>query len=134
MSVVRSVLLELTTAGGLTGWGKASPWPAFSGTVEIAVAALHVHLRPILVGADPLRLDQIMARADAVVAGCPEAKAALETALLDIAGKMAGLPIAELVGGRCRDGRSRWDSLSPIRIAHGDIMLKSSRLRPTPPP
>jgi muconate cycloisomerase len=103
VSAVRSVLLELTTAGGLTGWGEASPWPAFSGTAEAAVAALHVHLRPMLIGADPLRVEQIMSRADGIVVGCPEAKAALETALLDIAGKMAGLPVAELVGGRCRD-------------------------------
>ena len=41
--------------------------------------------------------------ADAVVVGCPEAKAALETALLDIVGQMAGLSIAELVGARHRD-------------------------------
>ena len=40
--------------------------------------------------------------ADAVVVGCPEAKAALETALLDIVGQMTGLPIAELVGARHR--------------------------------
>ena len=40
---------------------------------------------------------------DAVVVGCPEAKAALETALLDIVGQMAGLSIAELVGARHRD-------------------------------
>jgi muconate cycloisomerase len=103
VSAVNSVILELTTAGGITGWGEASPWPAFSGTVEANAAALHVHLRPMLIGADPLRIEQIMARADATVVGCTEAKAALETALLDIAGKMAGLPIAELVGGRCRD-------------------------------
>ncbi|HVY15285.1 MAG TPA: enolase C-terminal domain-like protein [Rhodopila sp.] len=103
VSVVRTVLLELTTAGGLTGWGEASPWPAFSGTAEATVGALHGHLRPVLIGADPMRIEQIMARADATVVGCPEAKAAVETALLDIAGKMAGLPVAELLGGRCRD-------------------------------
>lgn len=103
VSVVNTVILELTTAGGVTGWGEASPWPAFSGTVEANAAALHVHLRPMLIGADPLRVEQLMARADATVVGCMEAKAALETALLDVAGKMAGLAVAELVGGRCRD-------------------------------
>ncbi|MCC2110586.1 MAG: cycloisomerase, partial [Hyphomicrobiales bacterium] len=41
--------------------------------------------------------------ADRLIAGHPDAKAALEAALLDIAGKAAELPVAELIGGRCRD-------------------------------
>ena len=44
-----------------------------------------------------------MAMADRVVVGCPEAKAALEAALLDITGQMSGLSVSELVGGRHRD-------------------------------
>ena len=99
---IRSVLLEAVTDGGLTGWGEASPWPVFTGTVEGNAAALHVHLRPHLVGADPVQVEKHLALADAVVVGCPEAKAALETALLDIVGQMTGLSIAELVGARHR--------------------------------
>ena len=99
---IRSVLLEVTTDGGLTGWGEASPWPVFTGTVEANAAALHVHLRRHLVGADPVQVEKHLVTADAVVVGCPEAKAALETALLDIVGQMTGLSIAELVGARHR--------------------------------
>ena len=99
---IRSVLLEVTTDGGLTGWGEASPWPVFTGTVEANAAALHVHLRPHLVGADPVQVEKHLVTADAVVVGCPEAKAALETALLDIVGQMTGLSIAELAGARHR--------------------------------
>ncbi len=100
---IRSVLLEVTTDGGLTGWGEASPWPVFTGTVEGNAAALHVHLRPHLVGADPVQVEKHLMAADRIVVGCPEAKAALETALLDLTGQMTGLSIAELVGGRHRD-------------------------------
>ena len=99
---IRSVLLEITTDGGLTGWGEASPWPVFTGTAEGNAAALHVHLRPHLLGADPVQVEKHLALAEAVVVGCPEAKAALETALLDIVGQMAGLSIAELAGARHR--------------------------------
>ena len=99
---IRSVLLEVTTDGGLTGWGEASPWPVFTGTAEGNAAALHVHLRPHLLGADPVQVEKHLATAEAVVVGCPEAKAALETALLDVVGQMAGLSIAELVGARHR--------------------------------
>lgn len=99
---IRSALLEIVTDGGITGWGEASPWPVFTGTVEASAAALHVHLRPHLVGADPLLVEKHLATADAVLVQAPEAKAALETALLDVAGRAVGLPAAELTGGRHR--------------------------------
>lgn len=102
VSGINSVILELVTDGGISGWGEASPWPVFTGTVEASAAALHVHLRPHLIGADPLHVEAHLALADRVIVGCPEAKAALETALLDIVGQIAGLPVAELVGGRHR--------------------------------
>ena len=100
---IRSVLLEVVTDGGLTGWGEASPWPVFTGTVEGNAAALHVHLRPYLLGADPVQVEKHLYEADRIIVGCPEAKAALETALLDLTGQMTGLSIAELVGGRHRE-------------------------------
>ena len=100
---IRSVILEVVTDGGLTGWGEASPWPVFTGTVEGNAAALHVHLRPHLIGADPVQVEKHLKAADRIVVGCPEAKAALETALLDLTGQMTGLSIAELAGGRQRD-------------------------------
>jgi muconate cycloisomerase len=103
VSGIRSALLELTTDSGLTGWGEAAPWPVFTGTLEAAAAALDAHLRPHLIGRDPVQVEPLMSLASTVLVGCPEAKAALECALLDLAGQLAGLPIAEMVGGRHRD-------------------------------
>src|SRR4029078_5192170 len=56
-----------------------------------------------LVGGDPFRVEALMAEADHAVVGHPEAKAAMEMALFDIVGQASGLPVAELLGGRCRD-------------------------------
>jgi muconate cycloisomerase len=103
VSGINSVILELVTDSGLTGWGEASPWPVFTGTAQANAAALHVHLRPHLIGANPLHVEKHLAMADRTVVQCSEAKAALEMALLDIVGQIAGLPVAELVGGRHRD-------------------------------
>ncbi len=103
VSGINAVLLEIVTDTGLTGWGEASPWPVFTGTVQGNAAALHVHLRPQLIGGDPVQVDVHMNRADKTLVGHNEAKAALETALLDITGQIAGLPIAELAGGRHRN-------------------------------
>ena len=100
---INVVLCELVTDTGLTGWGEASPWPVFTGTVEGNAAALHVHLRPHTIGRDPVLVEPILNDADRALVGHSEAKAALECALLDITGQITGLPVAELVGGRHRD-------------------------------
>lgn len=100
---IHSVILEITTDTGLTGWGEASPWPVFTGTAEGNVAALHVYLRPHLIGQDPIQVERHMSQAEKILVGHPEAKAALEMALLDITGQIAGLSVCELVGGRMRD-------------------------------
>lgn len=103
VSGVSSVILELTTDSGLTGWGEASPWPVFTGTSEGNAASLIDHIAPSLVNCDPVQVERHMLAAEKTVVGHPEAKAALETALLDITGQISGLSVAELVGGRMRD-------------------------------
>ncbi|MEM7300711.1 MAG: enolase C-terminal domain-like protein [Pseudomonadota bacterium] len=100
VSAINAVLLELKTASGLTGWGEASPWPVFTGTVEANAAAINKYFRPHLMGADPVQVEVILNQCAKTLVGHNEAKCAVETALLDITGQITGLPIAELVGGR----------------------------------
>lgn len=100
---VETVILEIRTDTGITGWGEASPWPVFTGTTEGNAAALHIHLRPHLLGRDPVQIEPLLNIASKILVGHSEAKCALETALLDITGKISGLSISELVGGRHRD-------------------------------
>lgn len=97
------VILRLETQGGLIGWGEAAPWVLFTGSPEASFAALDRYLRPVVVGANPFAIGAIMAMADHNIVGHPEAKAALETALLDLAGQAVGAPIYALLGGKCRD-------------------------------
>ncbi len=100
---VNSIILELVTDTGFTGWGEASPWPVFTGSVEANAAALHVYLRPSLIGQNPVQVEKLLNMADKHIVGHNEAKAALECALLDITGQISGLSVSELVGGRQRD-------------------------------
>ena len=96
------VVLRLTTEGGLEGWGEASPWVVFTGSAEATFAALNRYIRPLVVGRKLSDRARIMADAHYAVAHCTEAKAALETALLDLMGKASGLPVSELLGGTYR--------------------------------
>lgn len=100
---VKRVLLELTASDGVVGWGEAAPWEVFTGTAEAALAALDVYLRPVLTGRPVRRVRETMALLDRALVGHAEAKVAVETALLDIVGKQAGLSVADLLGGRVRD-------------------------------
>ena len=99
---VDTVLLRLESESGHAGWGEAAPWAPFTGTAEAAFAALDRYLRPLSIGRDAAQMPQIMAEADRTLTGSPEAKAALETALLDLAAREAGVPVWQLLGGRCR--------------------------------
>ncbi|HSG95096.1 MAG TPA: enolase C-terminal domain-like protein, partial [Afifellaceae bacterium] len=100
---VEVVLVRLETRSGVTGWGEASPWSVFTGTAEQAAAALDRYLRPVVIGADTAEIPAIMAKAEVALTGHPEAKAALETALYDCRGRLLGLPVHALLGGRFRD-------------------------------
>jgi muconate cycloisomerase len=97
------VIVKLETDGGLTGWGEAAPWSVFTGTAEANALAIHAYLRPLLIGADPLRVQTLMRAADHAIVGHPEAKAAIEMALFDIAGQRLGVPVTTLLGGAVRD-------------------------------
>jgi muconate cycloisomerase len=100
---VKSVILELTTDTGITGWGEASPWPVFTGTPEGNASALNDYFIPAIFGRSAFDVEIMLAEAEKSVVRCSEAKAALETALLDIQGKALGLPLYDLLGGRHRD-------------------------------
>ena len=97
------VILRLRTEDGTEGFGEASSWSVFTGTPEATYAALDRYLRPLVVDTRIGDRSAIMARAAYAVAHCTEAKAALETALLDLAGRIGGVPVWLLLGGRCRD-------------------------------
>ncbi|MTI00876.1 enolase C-terminal domain-like protein [Roseibium sp. RKSG952] len=97
------VILRLTSEDGNEGFGEASPWSVFTGTPEATYAALNRYIRPLVIGEKVGDRAAIMARAAYAVAHCTEAKAALESALLDLSGRITGLPVWSLLGGKCRD-------------------------------
>ncbi len=99
---IEVIILRLTGESGVSGYGEAAPWAVFTGTPEASFAALDRYFRPL---ASKRRLSehaQIMSEARAAVVHCTEAKAALETALLDLAGKIMGQPVWSLLGDKCR--------------------------------
>jgi len=98
-----TVLVRLETDDGLTGWGEGTPDPHVTGeTFEGVVAALR-YLAPALLGRDPLDRSAAMRLLGSRIAGAPTAKAAFDIALHDLTGRVAGLPVWALLGGRARE-------------------------------
>ena len=94
----------LTDQAGLYGWGDAT----CSGS-ELGVAKfLEEHMKPGLLGRNPMRIEDIWQtlfflpyyRSGSVHMS---AISGIDMALWDIKGKVAGLPVYELLGGKARD-------------------------------
>lgn len=99
------VTLRITTSDGVSGLGDAT----LNGR-ELSVAAyLKEHIAPILIGLDPHRIEdtwQYLYRGAYWRRGpvTMAAIAAVDVALWDIKGKVAGLPVYQLLGGETRRG------------------------------
>ena len=98
-ATVETILLRLTAEGGAQGWGEAACWAPFTGSPEASFAALDRHIRPHVLGRPVAEAPAILAAAQRAVAHATEAKAALDSALLDLTGQIAGLPVWALLGG-----------------------------------
>jgi L-alanine-DL-glutamate epimerase-like enolase superfamily enzyme len=90
---------------GLSGYGEASPQEHYGESVASATAFLE-EAEPLL-GDDPFALDDIEAR-HAEVPGELAAKAALDSALHDLCGKLAGVPVWRLLGLRRAGPPTSW--------------------------
>lgn len=97
-----NVLVRIEADDGLIGWGEAASAPGMTGdTLESIVAAVQF-IEPVLRGSDPRDLDGALAAMDGRMYGNTGAKAAIEIALHDLAGKAAGKPVHALLGEKKR--------------------------------
>ncbi len=96
-------LVKIYTDSGLTGIGEATNWPGS----PMALAACR-HLASILPGQDATRIDYLWTKLYRDMNWIGQAGplmsaiSAVDIALWDIAGKRAGLPVYELLGGAYR--------------------------------
>ena len=97
---VETVVIAVETDAGLTGWGEVCPIPHYLPAYARGVAPALAELAPVLIGADPVGPEALMARADAHLIDHRYAKSALDIAIWDITGQVAGLPLHALLGGR----------------------------------
>ena len=98
------VVVRVHTDAGLVGLGEATLSPRWSGeTSPGCVAAIEGLIGPAITGQDPIAITALRRTIDGTIRHNPFAKAAVEMALWDIAGKAAGQPVYQLLGGKVKE-------------------------------
>jgi muconate cycloisomerase len=104
------VLVRMMDESGAEGWGEAPALKDWGGefgryfgespgtTIEVVTR----HLTPAVKGCVPGQIVELHERMDRAIKGFPYAKAAVEFAAYDLAGKQCGLPVHRLLGGAVR--------------------------------
>lgn len=97
---VESVLVRLTDRSGNTGWGEGTADETVTGESWASVFDRLVETgAPAMLGFDARRLDLATDLLERVLPHAPTARAALDIALHDLAGRKAGIPVWALLGG-----------------------------------
>ena len=101
-AIAKQVLVRIDTDGGLTGWGEAFAYGA-----PLAVCnVIDETLAMLLVGEDPSRIEALLDRLQRTLMIWGRrglgmfAIAGVDLALWDLAGKILGAPVWQLLGGR----------------------------------
>jgi len=100
---IDSVVLKLTCDDGTVGFsdsGDTSSW--YRGELQESIMGMirQVIAPRILLGEDPRSIEKIVAKMDMLVRDNNQAKATVDFALHDLKGKLLGVPVYELLGGR----------------------------------
>ncbi|MFD9666849.1 muconate/chloromuconate family cycloisomerase [Rhodococcus sp. NPDC059968] len=99
------LLVAVTTAGGVTGYGEGvvpgGPWWGGE-SVETMQAIVERYIVPVLLGRGVDEITGIMSDIERVVANARFAKAAVDVALHDAWARSLGVPVHTLLGGAFR--------------------------------
>jgi muconate cycloisomerase len=99
----RAVMLKLTDADGLEGWGEANPNQLFAGqSTGDAARALNETLLPAVLASAVPEPGPIDVALDELLPKHFYAKGAVSMALLDLLGKRLHVPVSTLLGGALR--------------------------------
>ncbi|BCB88913.1 mandelate racemase/muconate lactonizing enzyme family protein [Phytohabitans suffuscus] len=102
-TTVETLVVEVVDGDGLAGFGEAPQvWQVTGASVPGSEACVREILGPLLTGRDPDDLHALLAEVGRAVTGNEAAKAAVDTALHDLAARRLGVPLARFLGGTAR--------------------------------
>jgi L-alanine-DL-glutamate epimerase-like enolase superfamily enzyme len=102
ISSADNLIVRISDQDGTIGWGEAASAPTMTGETPEGMVAAARFMASRLEGVDVGEPESWGALPHHVMYGNDGAKAAIEMALLDLAGKKLGQPLYELLGGKVR--------------------------------
>jgi galactonate dehydratase len=115
--------LKVTTSDGIVGWSEFNESFGSTGLWDVIKG-----LAPLLIGRDPLRFEAVTQHLHVLTRQSrgglnQQAIAAIENALLDVAGKAYGVPVAALFGGPIRERIPvYWSHFGTYRVRSAALM------------
>ncbi|MDW3222933.1 MAG: enolase C-terminal domain-like protein [Paracoccaceae bacterium] len=125
-----ATLLKVETDTGVTGWGEGTPWghtyvPAHGPGIRAGIQTM----APFVIGLDPRRVLDVERAMDLSLPGHLYAKSPIDMACWDIAGQVAGVPIADLMGGGSRTPRPIASSVGAKTVEETRKVIERYRQR-----
>lgn len=105
------LLIKMTGSDGTVGWGEApalKDWGGefgryFGESTAIVDVVVSRYLAPVIAGLEIGNPAMLHKKMDAAIKGYPYSKAAIDFAYYDLTGKVIGLPVHALLGGKLRE-------------------------------
>ncbi|MEM6887388.1 MAG: enolase C-terminal domain-like protein [Pseudomonadota bacterium] len=125
-----ATFVKLETDDGYVGWGEATPWghtyvPAHGPGIRAGIETM----ARFVLGLDPRRLLEVERAMDLALPGHLYAKGPIDMACWDIAGQVAGVPIADLMGGGSRTPRPIASSVGAKTVEETRAVIDRYRQR-----
>jgi len=113
VEVFDATVVAVETDAGITGYAECCPLgSAYLPAYALGVRAGLQEIGPKLIGLDPTDLDVLNRHMDAVLRGHPYVKAPIDIACWDILGKLTGLPLYKLLGGKAQERVALYRAIS----------------------
>jgi len=128
--VLDATFVKVDTDAGVVGWGEGTPW----GHTYVAAHGPGIRagletMAPFILGLDPRRVLDVERAMDLALPGHLYAKSPIDMACWDIAGQVAGVPIADLMGGGSRTPRPIASSVGAKTVEETRAVIERYRDR-----
>lgn len=129
-----TVFVKLTAEDGTVGWGQSVPVPTWSyESPESVASTLESYLGPAIVGASPFDIAGLHARMQKAIAssfstGMPIAKAGIDLAAHDLAGRILKKNVADAMWARKGNDRVVLSyTINPVKLEETDELVAQGK-------
>jgi len=128
VSTLDTTIVEIVTETGVTGYGECCPvGPVYQAQHALGARAALAEMGPHLIGSDALRISRVHDAMEGALNGSRYAKAAVDIALWDIAGKVYNARVCDLLGGTAREAVPSYYAIGVLPADEAAVIAAEKR-------